>query len=270
MRGDRRDFILSVLGAYCGGCICAVPRAFAQFPPARTDGPDLGPESDLNQYSSRARRAYHGCGLRSNSELQATFGGSQFGSSTGIPVLDAGLNRELDYLKRLFQVNPGVFTYADNNAFATPEKIMGHDYPDGTVVVGISLIYELFRKFQGTSSISMGDHALVGVLAHEFGHIVFFKKMQNWLSGKRPELHADFLAGWYTGCRALDIPGQVNIQEISKQMFDIGDTDFNSPSHHGTHEERLGFYTSGLRMVLQNGRVPIDAAFSEASRILGL
>lgn len=56
-------------------------------------------------------------------------------------------------------------------------------------------------------------------------------------------LHADFLAGWDIGIRALQLPGQVNLQEIAKGMFDIGDFNFDNPSHHGTPEERADIYT---------------------------
>lgn len=268
MKISRREFLTTTAIAYVGACLCCSRSALAQFPNPQTDLPVTGKTPGKHQPKSWS---YRGCSLRTASEVNGAIGGQTLGMSTGIPILDQGLNRELLYLKPYFSVNPGVFTYQENNAFATTERLQNHQYPDGTVVLGTKLISELFGKFANTSHISMGDHALVGVLAHEFGHIAYFKSGRPMPNGKKPELHADFLAGWYTGIRATQLPGQVNLQETSKQMFDIGDFDFNSPSHHGTPQERVAAYLSGVKLSIENGaQVNFQSAFHIGGKFVGL
>lgn len=47
-------------------------------------------------------------------------------------------------------------------------------------------------------------------------------------------------------------------------MFDIGDFSFNSPSHHGTPQERLNAFNAGLRLTINSGA---RTSFREAFRL---
>lgn len=264
---SRRDFMMAALSAYAG-VYCCTPNVTAQFPKKQTDLVKDVPRTP-------SKWSYNGCSLFGTAEVTAAIGNGGFGTSTGIPALDAGLDREIIVLKNYFGVNPAVYTYQDGNspnAFATTERIGNHPFRDGTVALGTTLVKSLLDKFRGTSQISMGDHAVVGVLAHEFGHIGYFKAGGPRLQQVKPsELHADFLAGWYTGIRAVQLPGQVNLQESAKQMFDIGDTNFNDPNHHGTSQERLSAYVAGVNLsVNSRATVTYVQAFQQASRFVGL
>lgn len=268
MNITRRDFLVATTAAYFGTHLCS-NTTFGQFPRKKTDLPkQVTPAPEKYSYSG-------GCSLYGAAEVSSAMGNPVLGRTTGIPALDNGLNREISFLRNYYGVNPDVFTYQDGsspNAFATPERLGNHSFPDGTVALGMTLIKSLFDKFRGTSQISMGDHALVGVLAHEFGHIAYFKSGGQRLQNVKPsELHADYLAGWYTGIRAVQLPGQVNLQETAKEMFDIGDTDFTNPNHHGTSQERLSAYVAGVNLSVNSGaKVSFVQAFQQASRFVGL
>lgn len=110
-----------------------------------------------------------------------------------------------------------------------------------------------------------------GVLTNQVNNAAQFKSRRSMPQGKLPELHADFMSGWYTGIRAFQLPGQVNLAEISKEMFDIGDVDFKSPQHHGTPQERLSAYSAGADLSISSGaKTSFPVAFQQGGRLVGL
>lgn len=90
-------------------------------------------------------------------------------------------------------------------------------------------------------------------------------------ANKRPELHADFLSGWYLGIRSHQLPGKVNANEAATFMYQIGDTNFNSPSHHGTADERLAAFGGGFQISINSGaNVSLKTAFNEGLKQFSL
>ena len=154
--------------------------------------------------------------------------------STGDPQLDGRFNEEAYMIYRVFNVRPNLLVFDDRgspNAFALPAG------PAGTVLFGIGLIKdELWHM-------SKGGHALAGVMAHEFAHILQFQAGCQ-LEGRNRELHADFLAGYYFARKAYFT--QTNIAAFARSLFEKGDYNFWSESHHGTPDERVAAMIGGF------------------------
>ncbi len=99
---------------------------------------------------------------------------------------------------------PG-FAYFDDsagmNAHATTRQLLSRS--DGTVLFGRRLLDTLLARREHP------DVAVSAVCAHEFGHIAQYKigihkqLREGEETVKRLELHADFLAGYFAGCRKL-------------------------------------------------------------------
>ena len=169
--------------------------------------------------------------------MQANLNVGQRFKSTGLPQLDHRFNVEASMLCMLFKVNPNLFIFDDlgsPNAFASPEG------PTGTVCFGIGFIVnELW-------SMNKGEHALAGIMAHEFAHILQLKERCPLpLRGKHRELHADFLAGYYLSRKGYFT--QINILAFAYSLFEKGDYYFWSPVHHGTPHERVGAMVEGFK-----------------------
>lgn len=82
---------------------------------------------------------------------------------------------------------------------------------------------------------------MVGVLAHEFAHVLQYVRGNN-LPTKLKELHADFLAGYYLGRKRL-MSGAV--ERFARALFEMGDFEFWNPNHHGTPQERVQAMSAG-------------------------
>jgi hypothetical protein len=149
-------------------------------------------------------------------------------------------------LVRTYGVSPRMFYLVDQppNAYATPE-IANSLGPDGTVLLGQNLMSaELAQDPSGA--------ALIAVMAHEFAHLVQFK-MGFQSPGRRAELHADFIAGWYLNLRGRY--AWANLMPVLRVFYQLGDYEFNSPQHHGTPDERLlvaqAGFNSGAPNIIQ-------------------
>lgn len=163
---------------------------------------------------------------------------------------------EYERMCNLFEVRPHFSWYDDGkspNAFAYSSSPV---YKDGRphVLIGVNLANSVMNQFR-----AKGDFAswiIVGVLAHEFGHILQFKMLSLGVKAnhgwKYPDLHADFIAGFYINQRALDlaVTGQTDLnivyKELLEKFYSIGDYQFNSPTHHGTGDERLRAVAGGV------------------------
>ncbi|WP_206076832.1 hypothetical protein [Massilia horti] len=139
------------------------------------------------------------------------------------------------------------FAYYDDydgaNAYATPKVRMNN--ADGTVLFGQRL---LSRLMSGTES---PEVAVAAVCAHEFGHILQFKRGLDRVVGvgqptvKRVELQADFFAGYFAGARKLERPNfPAAVFAMTQHSF--GDNMVNHPGHHGTSEERGAAIAKGF------------------------
>jgi len=91
-------------------------------------------------------------------------------------------------------------------------------------------------------------------IAHEFGHIFQYQSKfydlltQSQTTDRLLELHADYLAGYYLGLKRLR-SGEMDIKAFLDSLYLSGDTDFNSPDHHGTPMEREQVMLAGYKSV---------------------
>lgn len=99
---------------------------------------------------------------------------------------------------------------------------------------------------------------VAGIIAHEFAHLWQMRNMPELLSDNEPsklaELHADFLAGY-----ALSFHKRrenLLIDAFAREMFSLGDTQFNSPAHHGAPEERRAAMIEGFKQGIQPATPP--------------
>lgn len=157
--------------------------------------------------------------------------------STGNPNLDSLIYNECNHLAIVFTVNPTLLIIDDlqsPNAFAYRGVTDPGFY--GTIYLGINLLRdELF-------SMDKGNLAVVGIMAHEFAHILQWRN-QSRLFGKYRELHADFLAGYYLGVKNY-IPYR-DLCAFASSLFTKGDYNFWNPDHHGTPQERVDVMNIG-------------------------
>jgi hypothetical protein len=102
------------------------------------------------------------------------------------------------------------------------------------------------------STLSYGNERVKAILAHEFAHALQFHAglMNLWTGGKKIELHADFLAGYYLGRNGMIPKGKLTA--FSQEFFERGDfLPFHNISHHGTPEERRCAFLEGYRVAVK-------------------
>ena len=166
-------------------------------------------------------------------------------STTGSVMLDNLLVNEALKMQQIFGVNINLYAYDDS--YSSNAKASGH-----TIMMGKTLMLEELLKYDSHLSI-------IAIMAHEFGHVVQneynFNTKGDWV-GKYPELHADFLAGWYIG--KTNIVNAREIQKLGVSFWDKGDNNYYSPGHHGTKYERCAAFYAGFG----NGRKNIYDAFN--------
>lgn len=144
-------------------------------------------------------------------------------------------------------MRPG-FAYADDfrdrNAIASSyTRFPG---TQGTVLMGIRLMRSILARGDG------GDIAVMGVCAHEFGHVTqYFNGTHGRLSAqhatsKLVELHADFLAGYFVGETRRARPSIVT-RTFEDVFHGMGTYASGDPDFHGTPEERLEAVKAGQR-----------------------
>jgi hypothetical protein len=196
----------------------------------------------------------YGCARKRLSGENPADSAIQISNSTGSKVTDDAVSVDITELDKQFQVYvPVYFELSDaKNAFFTtdkyPDLILADkgtlDQPyDGSVVLGMGLWNDETVKNAG--------FALPALIAHEFAHAMQHKRRFPRVGGKWAELHADFLAGWFTGHR-----GRHTFQNdalILKSFFDKGDFEFFSEDHHGTPQERANAFYHGYLLNRQSG-----------------
>jgi predicted metalloprotease len=175
---------------------------------------------------------------------------------------DLALAHTLARIADVFQALPGFAFYDDydgNNAYATPRPRLQR--ADGTVLLGQRLLAQLRARTEHP------EIGVVSVCAHEFGHILQYKKGLDTLVGanqptvKRIELQADFFAGFFAGMRKLersDFPAAV----FALMQFNAGDNMRNAKNHHGTDQERGAAVVRGFQAAFNERR-----SLSEAIQI---
>lgn len=178
---------------------------------------------------------------------------------SGDAMFDRALAQTLAKISGIFGVIPGFGYYDDYdglNAYASPAVRMAKS--DGTVLFGIGLLKQLRSKLEAP------EIGVAAVCAHEFGHIVQFKRglRQPLLAGqstvKRLELHADFLAGVFAGIRKRERP-EFPAAIVAMTQWSVGDHQTQSPQHHGTPKERGDAVAEGFSAI-KDGNLTFDAA----------
>jgi hypothetical protein len=179
--------------------------------------------------------------------------------SSGDRDFDYALAQTLSRLTDIFDVLPGFAFYDDfeqPNALATTARRT--ERADGTVLFGQRLLK------RSLSAPEHPDAAVAAICAHEFGHILQYKRnlprviLAGQSTVKRLELHADFLAGFYAGTRKLerpDFPAAV----FATTQYSYGDNNTNSPKHHGRPDERAAAIVRGFE-VANRERRPLGEA----------
>ncbi|MFN8722291.1 MAG: hypothetical protein ACK5YI_15820 [Rhodospirillales bacterium] len=211
-----------------------------------------------------------GCALKAGAldTIVAGAGGSvQFGGAgmiptSGNPGLDRALGAALVRMAETFGERPGFAFYDDSsapNAYATSDTRVEGTW--GTVLFGRKLFWDL------VNSNSDQGMAVVATLAHEFAHVVQFRRglRSRLLAGQRTvrrmELHADYLSGFYLGLRKRADPS-ITLLAAGALFRYLGDLDVNSRDHHGTPDERIeaaeagfavGFEGHALRTAIEEG-----------------
>ncbi|MBA5639801.1 metalloprotease [Duganella sp. LX20W] len=173
---------------------------------------------------------------------------------SGDRSFDLALARTLAAVSETLKVLPS-FAYYDDydglNAYATPKVRLVN--ADGTVLFGQRL---LSRLMSGKES---PEVAVAAVCAHEFGHILQFKRGLDKVVGagqrtvKRVELQADFFAGYFAGVRKLQRPN-FPAAVFAMTQYHFGDNMVNDPGHHGTPEERGAAISKGFEIAYREKR----------------
>jgi hypothetical protein len=224
------------------------------------------------------RWSYVGCCLVNGEEAElgitagliesSRFSG-EVGTSSGDRTLDRAIGTTLSRLSDLFEVHPGFGFFDDGqapNAYATTRTMVPGT--SGSVVFGVTLLRRQIQ--QAPSGVSV-----MGVLAHEFGHIVQFTTgVHRTLSAgqstaRLAELHADFLAGYYAGRRARSNTG-MDTDSLGDAFRAIGDMNREHPNHHGTPRERVRALTAGFRHGKDTGGAIAEAVRTGIATVRGI
>ena len=204
----------------------------------------------------------HGCILHESyaSPFMETSEGEQLFStgteavigSSGDCDFDFALAQTLARISDFFDVLPGFGFYDDydaKNAYATRAVRAGRGH--GTVLFGQRLLKELLALRESP------DAAVAAVCAHEFGHILQYRKNLDRIVGanqptvKRIELQADYFAGFFAGIRKLEKP-EFPAAVFAVTQFNLGDTRIAHQQHHGTPDERGAAITQGFNASFRN------------------
>jgi len=196
---------------------------------------------------------------------RATFGSNavnvsaRIATSSGDAGTDRFLGAALVRLASTFGVSPGFAFFDDGNspnAFASSDTLVGGG--PGTVLMGMRLFGQMIARRDGGITV-------IGICAHEFGHIYqMFNGYRNKLLARsttvKPlELHADFLCGYYMALRKAEHPN-LDLSVLAREMHNGGDMEITSRQHHGTPQERLSALSAGFRFAAEGPREIARAA----------
>lgn len=220
----------------------------------------------------------HGCILHTAyaSPFIETSRGEQLFSTGTESVIGSSGDRDFDFalaqtlarISDLFDVLPGFGFYDDydaKNAYATRAVRAGRGH--GTVLFGQRLLKELLGGQESP------DAAVAAVCAHEFGHILQYRKNLDRIVGsgqptvKRVELQADYFAGFFAGTRKLQTP-EFPAAVFAVTQFNLGDTRINHEQHHGTPEERGAAIAQGFNAAFRD-RIGMAEAIEASVKYVG-
>jgi hypothetical protein len=220
---------------------------------------------------ARAEQAAQGCRLSAAADAVSGF---RVVSTTGSPTEDLLIRVILD--RQAFGVHANIVLIDDGyspNAFASP-RASSPDGPDGTVLIGVHLLSEISSVGSGQINVfsALADENATFVTLHELAHILQFKRGMSSGSAWQMEPHADFLAGWAyaKSFGSGDVVNQPDVRknlELGvKMMFELGDTAFNDPRHHGEPQFRAAMVRAGF----DSANLGLDEAFERGKKYAGL
>lgn len=184
--------------------------------------------------------------------------------TTGDPARDRALGMALGRLAAFYDVRPGFGLYDDAaapNALAYRESFLPGTR--GTIALGRTLLGAQLRANDDAGL------AVVAVLAHEFAHILQYETGADAAlpaadgTAKLVELNADFFAGLYLAHLQAANPA-ITLFDSGRLFNALGDTQFGSPDHHGTPEQRVLAIEFGHRVGRRNPDLRPRAAMAES------
>jgi hypothetical protein len=177
---------------------------------------------------------------------------------SGDKALDFALAQTLSRITEALDVLPGVLFYDDRdsaNSFATPR--LRFPKTDGTILLGTRFLKKMLSRPQDP------EIALTAICAHEFGHVLQFKRglLDRLLAGeptvRRCELHADFFAGYFAGKRKKQMPNYpAAVFAVTLSTLKISGF---LRRNHGTPTQRAAAIVRGFEASYREGRSLDDA-----------
>jgi hypothetical protein len=259
---DRRDFIVCLASqfaastAFCAGTTAAVAAT-------RTRSGCVLPRQAFERISFLNSSTPNG------SSSVRSFRGAIIDGS-GNAEFDQALGRAvLAPLAAEFSANPG-FGYYDErrhpehgqeNALAS--SVLRIPSTRGTVVIGLALLERCL-------TISGGDFIIMATCAHEFGHIKQFEldanpHLERTVGVYGPELHADFLAGYFIRIFAERVP-QTKLYEIGREWATLGHPTI--PGSHGTSAQRVQSIEAGFYYAMRTPGRTFSGAFAAGEQFV--
>lgn len=178
-----------------------------------------------------------------------------------------------------FDVHAGMRFYDDGeapNALAYPVGIV-LGFPDGTVLLGVNLLEQRHKGL-----LEGDEFSPYAIIAHEYGHILQYKKGMSPAGPWQMEPHADFMAGWFLAYVAANevkffskgfvrsekllLPKEERVELAMRSFFQIGDYAFNNRIHHGEPDFRAAMVRAGF----ESGSLRVNEAFEKGRKFAGL
>lgn len=163
--------------------------------------------------------------------------GERVGSSLGNPYYDQKMGEEVAIQGMFFNGIPATVSILYESS---PQHRNAYASPDGHILFGYHMFYYTVQRYS--------ELAVAGVLAHEWGHQTQFRF--GWpTDNPGMELEADAFSGYYMALAKQWAWSQ--IQGYFANTYALGDYHFNSPSHHGTPDQRLAAAYLGVNTAIQ-------------------
>ncbi len=153
-------------------------------------------------------------------------------STLGDPNADAAMYAEVQYQEAFWNIPTGVSVFQESQGMNSFSR------PDGNIYMGVNHFW--------TTLNNAGSYAVMGVLAHEWGHQVQFRIVGSHRASVVNELEADGFAGLYLGlAKAFDWS---LINGFLYNAYSSGDYNYTNPNWHGTPDQRLAMSKKGYEI----------------------